>query len=340
MKNILIDIQVNEEALERLKAMPDVTVETVGPNIDEETRWLPPEVLKDKNIFFCSVLPENFKDMASLELIQLDTAGYSQLYDYRLPEKGVRACNAAGLFDVPIAEWNISMMVNLARDIRGMIRNQESGIWESSGRFQNEIHGSILGIWGYGSIGRETARLAKSMGMKIYVLDKSSSFTASRTNIYRVPGTGDPDGSLPDRIFNPGQEKEFLKELDFLIFSMPLTKNTRGIAGEDELRALPSKAYILNPARGPLIREEALLKALREGWIAGAALDTHYYYPMPADHPLWRLPNVIMTPHISGSSFCTNYKQRVWDIFLQNTVRFINGQPLLNELTKEQLDGE
>ena len=89
---------------------------------------------------------------------------------------------------------------------------------------------------------------------------------------------------------------------------------------------------MLNPARGPLIQEQALLRALREGWIAGAALDTHYHYPMPPDHPLWRMPNVIMTPHISGSSGSPLFLQRVWDIFVQNVARLLQDNPLSKQL--------
>ena len=95
---------------------------------------------------------------------------------------------------------------------------------------------------------------------------------------------------------------EFLPHLDYLILTMPLTLATRGIIGERELRMLPPTAVLLNPARGPLVEEAALLAALREGWIAGAALDAHYQYPLPPEHPLWSMPNVILTPHTSGSS--------------------------------------
>jgi phosphoglycerate dehydrogenase-like enzyme len=95
----------------------------------------------------------------------------------------------------------------------------------------------------------------------------------------------------------------------------------------------------LNPARGPIVQEAALLRALREGWIAGAALDTHYRYPMPPDHPLWRLPNVIFSPHISGSSLSPNFKRRLWEIFAENLTRIEEGRPLLNVVTPVQLAG-
>ena len=112
-----------------------------------------------------------------------------------------------------------------------------------------------------------------------------------------------------------------------------------GGIGERELQALPRHAFVLNPARGPIIQEAALLRALREGWIAGAALDTHYAYPLPPEHPLWRMENVILTPHISGSGLSPHFLERVWDIFSLNLDRLERAQPLLNELTPAQLAG-
>lgn len=154
-----------------------------------------------------------------------------------------------------------------------------------------------------------------------------------------MPGTGDVEGTLPDKEFVAGQEMGFLSELDFLILALPLTKQTEGLIGKRELQALPRTSFVLNPARGPIIQEQALLRALREGWIAGAALDTHYHYPMPPDHPLWQFPNVIFTPHISGSSLSPHFSERVWNIFLKNVVCYLERQPLLNELTTEELCG-
>ena len=110
--------------------------------------------------------------------------------------------------------------------------------------------------------------------------------------------------------------------------------------GTAELQALPRQAFLLNPARGPLVQEEALVQALREGWLAGAALDTHYQYPLPPGHPLWGLKNVILTPHISGSSEIPFFRQRVWDLFTQNMERHLSNRELLNELTPAQLSGQ
>jgi phosphoglycerate dehydrogenase-like enzyme len=334
--NILIDMLVDPVALGHLRSIRGWSVRLIEP--EEHARSVAAEIIGDVEILFGEFPPENLSDMRALKLIQIPTAGHNQLHHLDLPAKGIRACNARGNFDVPIAEWNIAMIVSLARNLRQMIRNQDSGTWDRSACFQREIRGSIVGLWGYGGIGRETARVAKAMGLRVHVLSRKP--VGPSDHIYRVPETGDPDGVLPDRVFLPGQEKEFFSNLDFLILAMPLTKTTRGIVGERELQSLPRNAFVLNPARGPLIQEQALLKALESGWISGAAIDTHYYYPMPTNHPLWRFPNVIMTPHIAGSSKSTHYIDRSWDIFVTNVKRYIAGEQLLNELTPAQLLGE
>ena len=334
MKNILIDVAVHAEGLKRLEAIKDINVHVIEPY--EDFRHIEPAIIKDKHILFCTYPPTNLDDMQSLEFMQIASAGYTQLFGLGLAERNIKACNAAGVNDIPIAQWNIAMMINLSRDMRGIIRNQEAGIWDRPARFQMDIRQKTVGIWGYGGIGRETARLAKAMGMKVHTLDIK---VGPRHDMFVVNGTGDPEGILPDKVFSPAEKKEFLNGLDFLILSMPLTKKTEGLIGYEELTMLPTHAFLLNPARGPLIKEQALLQVLREGKIAGAALDTHYYYPMPADHPLWRFPNVIMTPHISGSSNSPNFLPLLWDLFVQNVERYIDRKPLLNELSPNQLEG-
>jgi len=337
MKHLYVHDVVDPQALGRLRALPGLRV-TVEENLDEQETWsLPGEMAGGVHALLTSYAPANLRAMTALEWIQISSVGYTQLVGLGLPDAGVRACNARGIFDVPIAEWNVSMMVNLARDLRGMIRNQEAGVWDRAARYQQEVRGAVVGIWGYGGIGRETARLCKAMGMRVHVLSRAG--VQPRAGVYCVPGTGDPEGLLPDRVFLPEEREAFLRGLDILLISMPLTDQTRGIVGEAELRALPERAFVLNPARGPIVNEAALLRALREGWIAGAALDTHYIYPMPPDHPLWSFPNVIMTPHISGSTLSPHFKGRLWDILAANVDRWLSGRPLLNELAPAQLRG-
>jgi phosphoglycerate dehydrogenase-like enzyme len=304
-----------------------------------QARVVPKEKLRGTEVLFCSIPPSNHADLESVRWIQIASAGYSQLFGLDLPRRGVIATNALGCFDVPIAEWNVAMMVNLLRDARQMIRNQEQAVWDRSARFQKELRGLTVGIWGYGGIGRETARLARQLGLRVQVLTRNGR-VPPRSDTYATPGTGDPEGQWPHRVFSPAEEMEFLGGLDFLILALPLTGVTEGMIGEAQLRALPRHAFLLNPARGPIVQEAALIRALSEGWIAGAALDTHYHYPMPPEHPLWRFPNVIFTPHISGSSLSPHFEARLWDIFLQNVARFQRGDTLLNRLSDSQLNGQ
>src|SRR5205823_8229312 len=141
--------------------------------------------------------------------------GYEHLRGRGFADKPLRICNARGIFDTAIGEWNLAMMVNLARDLRGLVRNQEQARWDKADRFQQEVRGRVVGLWGYGGIGRETARLAKALGMTVHVLSRSG--VGPRRDTYVQPGTGDPDGVLPDRVFTTGQEKAFLTDLDFLV---------------------------------------------------------------------------------------------------------------------------
>ena len=334
---IVVDVVADEASRAALRQRSECQIEYIEPP-EERSRELDPRQIHEADVLFCMLPPTNHRVMGSLKWIQIASVGYTQLFDLDLPNRAVRATNARGCFDVPIAEWNIAMMVNLTRDLRQMIRNQEAAVWDRSAIFQRELRGATVGLWGYGGIGRETARLARQMGLRVHVLARNK--IEPTRNICVVPGTGDPEGVLPHRVFGPGQEMEFLSTLDFLILALPLTKATEGLVGECELRALPRTAYVLNPARGPIIQEAALLKALEEKWIAGAALDTHYRYPLPPEHPLWRFPNVILTPHISGSSLGPHFKQRVWEIFTANVDRFLRFEPLFNELNASQLSGK
>jgi len=333
---LLIDVPVEPAALAALQQSGRFTFDCVTPPA-EAKRPLDPARLRDADVLFCTFPPENFADLRSLKWIQLASTGYTQLFGLDVAARGIRATNCRGCFDVPIAEWVVAMMVNLARDLRQMVRNQEAAVWDRGAVFQREIRGLTVGIWGYGGIGRETARLARQLGLRVHVMTRNG--ISPRENVFVVPGTGDPAGVLPDRVFRAGEEGEFLRGLDFLLVALPLTKATEGLIGERELQALPRTAYVLNPARGPIIRQDALLRALREKWIAGAAIDTHYAYPMPPDHPLWKFPNVIFTPHIAGSSLSPRFTVRLWEIFARNLEHHLSGQPLLNELTPAQLAG-
>ncbi len=299
---VFVDAMLPPDDLDRLRNRSDVKLRVADPVVENESILRPASLIDDVQFLLCTFPPRNLDDMRQLKVVQLASSGYTQAQGLGLSSRGVIVCNARGVNDTAIAEWNVAMLIGLARNLPRMYDNQRAHIWDRSGVFQSEIRGATVGIWGYGGIGRQTARLCKSLGLTVHVLVRSA--VRPTHNRFTIPGSGDPDGILPDREFFYDERRSFLKSLDFLILCLPLTTDTEGIVGEDELRALRPSAFVLNPARGPLIKESALFAALRENWIAGAAIDTHYQYPLPPEHPLWSFENVILTPHISGSSAC------------------------------------
>jgi phosphoglycerate dehydrogenase-like enzyme len=335
MKQILIDLDLEPRHLERLRALPGATVHlSPEPTNTLKEKELPPALLRDKHVILCKRPPLNLKDAADLELLHLGTVGFDHINHLKLHESPARVCNARGIFDTAIGEWCLAMMVNLVRDVPGMLRNQREKVWSRDAHFHQEVRNKTVGVWGYGGIGREVARLAKAFGMTVHVLSRSGA--GPRRGDWTPPGTGDPDGTLPDRVFGYDRISEFLGGLDFLVLCLPKTAGTVGIVGRKELAALPQLAWLLNVARGPIIEEAALLDVLRAQRIAGAALDVHYTYPLPPEHPLWEMPNVILTPHISGSELSTDFRPRISELMVENVRRYLEGRPLFNEITKEE----
>ena len=163
---------------------------------------------------------------------------------------------------------------------------------------------------------------------------------ARRSLTFCVENTGDPEGVLPQRVFSPEGIQEFLGGVDYLVVTVPLTPVTKGIMGERELRMLKPSSVLINCARGPIIEEQAFIRCLREKWIRGSSLDVHYAYPLPPEHPLWSMPNLIMTAHISGAAAGEQFLPRSYSLFVQNLERYGSDRPLLNELTPEQLKGK
>jgi len=336
---LLISIKEDKAAFARLRDIYPMIDIRVGPWIDDVGQKMPVELMKGTDILLCEMPPDNFNDFDQLKWIQLTSAGYAQVLDLPIIERKIRVTNGLGNFDGPIAEWNILMMLFWHRNMLEQLANQKNKIWNRDVRYQKDLFGSTIGFWGYGGIARETARLAKAMHLNVWVMTRDGSI-AKRPLTYRVEGTGDPEGVLPDRVFSTERKEEFLGGLDYLFITMPLTPATKGLIGEHELRMLKPTAVLINPARAAIIDEQIFIRCLKENWIRGASLDVHYAYPLPPEHPLWTMPNLVMTPHISGSAASPYFFQRIYDILAQNLARYVSGQPLLNELSESQLKGK
>jgi len=266
--------------------------------------------------------------------VQLHSAGADHLLDQPIMDSDVLVTTTSGIHATPIAEYVLASFLAYRWRVPLWTHCQREGRWPSE-RWnlfaRPELRGSTLGVVGYGSIGREVGRLGKAFGMRVLAVRRS----AGRADQgYAVDGTGDPDGTIPERFYAPEAVREMLAECDYVVVALPLTTATRHVIGEPELRAMKSSAYLVNIARGGLIDEEALVRALREGWIGGAGLDVYEEEPLPPDSPLWELDNALLSPHVAG--FTPHYDRRAVELFACNLARYLAGEPLLNQVDKKK----
>ena len=243
-----------------------------------------------------------------LRWIQTSAAGVESLDLQALAAREVTLTNGAGLHAAPIAEHVVMCMLAARRNLLDMLRAQAERRWDRRMAGSDELGEARVLILGYGLIGRAIARRARALGAEV---------TGARRR-----GRGGRGVVVGD------SWRALLPESDFLVVSAPLTPATRGIVGTAELQALKPGAWVVNIARGPLIDEAALLDALGGGRLGGAALDVFDNEPLPADHPLWKQPNVILTPHVSAST--NRLRPRAAELFLDNLGRFRAGRRLLN----------
>lgn len=333
-ERILVAQPPHDAGLDRVRRIaPDADVEVVEPFGPDAV--LPEELIRDATVLFSDMCPANVAAMPRLRWVQLGSHGYAQLNGVALPP-GATVTNASGVNDIPIAEWCVMMLLAFARDLPGMLEAQREHRWDRDARFQAELRGHRVGILGYGNIGGELARLCRALGLEVWVCSR---FRPGGREL-RYDPLDRPAGSAPepDRTFTPDQRDEFLAGLDYLVVTTPVTSGTRGWVDAAALRRLPAHAVLLNPARAGVVDEAALLTALRDGTIAGAALDDHYRQPMPPDDPFFDLPNVIVTSHISGSGSSTWFVHRIWDLFARNLERHLAGDRLLNVIARDDLE--
>jgi len=226
---------------------------------------------------------------------------------------GVVLTNASGVHANPISETIMAMMLSLTRKLHVSVRNQTQRQWRQIGGL-GEMHGKTAGIIGVGAIGEETARLCKAFGM----------------NVLGVKRTPSPCAYV-DRMVSMRQLNEVLGESDYVIVTLPLTKDTAHVIGVEQFRAMKPSAFYINIGRGGTTDELALVEALRSGSIAGAGLDVFEVEPLPVSSPLWEMDNVIISAHNTGIT--VHYDDRAMDIFLRNLQDYLAGsEPQLNRI--------
>jgi phosphoglycerate dehydrogenase-like enzyme len=234
-------------------------------------------------------------------------------------ESPVPLTNARGVFKRSLAEFAVLGMLYFSKRVRRLVDNQRAHKWDD---FSTEfIENKIVGIVGYGEIGRECALLAKALGVKIHAL---------RRNLDR--SANDP---LVDKIFAPGEMSKMLGELDVLLAAAPLTPETRHMLGDTVFGAMKPSAIVINVGRGPVVDEAALIRALTEKRLGGAALDVFETEPLAADSPLWDLENVLISPHCTDRTTNPDWLDLSMQCFVDNFKRYLKGQPLENVVDKK-----
>lgn len=325
MLNVLVTMRFDRSQLDRLRAVsPRIRV----TQADAETADY-----GDTDVLYAGSPPADLTRAPALKWVQLHMAGVNSLADHPLYTKStLPLTTTSGVHAATIAEYAVTMLLALAHRVPRMVEWQARGAWPPDEQrwslfVPSEVRGATLGIIGYGSIGRELARIGKSaFGMTVLAGKRDPSRRAD--DGYRLPGTGDPEGALPDEWLGPAQLGSLLARSDVVVLCAPLTRETRGIIDEAALRRMKPSAYFVNVGRGASVDERALARALRERRLAGAAVDVFAQEPPPAGHPLYGVDNAILSPHVSG--FLPSYDEKCSVLFAENLRRYLAGAPLLN----------
>ena len=323
--HVLVTMPFTDAQLDRLRAASPAL--TVRRDDAERADYAGVDVL------YAQAPPRDLARAPRLAWVQLHMAGVNALADHPLyTASTVPLTTTSGVHAATIAEYAITVLLALAHRVARMVEWKARGTWPPdrdrwSLFVPSEVRGATLGIVGYGSIGRELARIAKTaFAMRVLACKRDPSVRGDTG--YALPGTGDPDGALPDAWFGPDRVGDLLAEADMVVMAAPLTPETTGMIGARELARMKPTAYFVNVGRGATVDETALAKALTERRLAGAAVDVFAQEPPPPGHPLYACDAVILSPHVSG--FLPSYDDRCTDLFAENLRRFLSGAPLLN----------
>lgn len=290
----------------------------------------------DIEVLFCGRGSFSIGAATGLKWVQAENAGVDHFHGTEIWRSSVQLTSANGAHTPQMPEYVLAHMLARAYKLPLSQEFHAKQIWggdEHRVRFTpNELRRQTLGIVGYGAIGREIARLAKAFGMRVLATQRNKK-ASTQYDGYTAPGTGDPAGSLPDAYFAMSELEALLRQSDVVILLVPLTQATRQLIGAAQLAQMKPTALIINLGRGGLIDQQALIEAMNNGVIANAVLDVTDPEPLPNEHPLWRTPNVLITPHVAGLS--DHYIDNVVRVFAENLRRYAIGEPLLNIVRRD-----
>jgi phosphoglycerate dehydrogenase-like enzyme len=281
------------------------------------------DALADAEVYVGFGIPaEVFQCSDRIRWVHSGAAGVGGSLFQEMMESDVVFTNSAGTHGVPMAEHAIAMMFYLARAIDYAETGRRQRHWNrdpiaTSPSPVRELTDAVVGIIGYGGIGREVGRRARGLGMRVWAIKRR------------------PEGEYPEveRVLGPADLREVLAGSDYVVLTVPHTRETEGMIGAAELAFMKPGAVLINMARGDLVDEGALIAALESRSIRGAGLDVYGEEPLPTSSRLWDLENVCLTPHVGGVS--PRFWERETELIIENTKRYLAGEALLNVVNKQ-----
>jgi Phosphoglycerate dehydrogenase and related dehydrogenases len=331
---VLSTIPFPETIMQKLRELNPHIHLTLHPA--EKTDEIPVDLWNRTEVLYTDLLIPDLALAPNLRWIQYHYAGVDFILDTPLLQKpDLQITNMSGASAIQEGEYILGMLLALGHRMPELFQNQLKRDWPAD-RWEKfspyELTHSTVGLVGYGSIARETARLLQPFGVTILAAKRN--VMNPFDNGYTIEGHGDPEGNLFTRLYPIQAIKSMIKECDFVVVLLPLTAQTRGLFNAEVLHAMKPGSFLIVDSRGGIVDETALVQALNERVIAGAVLDVFNREPLPAESPLWKAPNVILTPHVSG--FSPNYKERAGAMFVENLSRYLHGEPLLNRVDQER----
>lgn len=308
-----VPIEFMERHLDLIRqTIPGVSVIRAYTEAELQSRALDADIL----ITWGQYSPVEFCTKAkNLKWIHAISAGVEGLTIPEIMNLDAVVSNTKGIHGIPMAEHTMALILARLRQLPVFIKQQQEKIWLK--HHPEETQGKTVGIIGLGSIGEEVAKKCKVFGMRVVA--------TKRTPV---------DCEWVDELYSENQLNKLLGEADFVVVVVPLTPQTTKLIGEKEFKMMKKTSYIINIARGKVIDEKALVKALQNGDIGGAGLDCVEDEPLPQDSPLWDMPNVMITPHMAADS--PLYMDRAMDLFCENLKRFINDQEISYKVNKNK----
>lgn len=324
---VLVTVKFSDEILDSFRDVSDRIDLMVHPA--RQARDVPDDVWARAEVLYTLTAAPEPAQAPQLRWIHAHSAGVNHLLDQPVFQaEGVMLTMTSGIHATNMAEYVFMMMLAFGYHLPDMLAAKS---WPDEGKYKLytplELRGSTIGIVGYGSIGREVARVAHTFGMEVLAVKRDVRRPADPDG-YVLPGTGDPEGRYFHRLYPPEALVSMVRECDFVVVILPLTESTRGMFDAEAFAAMKPTAYLINVGRGGVVDEDALLKALQSGQIAGAALDVFEFEPLPEDSPFWKQPNLIISPHIAGNT--RDYNDKAARLFVENLKRYLARKDLLN----------